>query len=401
MEKGLTFLNFHSALRNALRLRPGSTILKTVILRLMTCLPKGLFADASRYGLLIETWRHAIPRTLKALNIMPNASISDINIALSKAIGPTGPPDIERLILVQQYGLVLGQASQGLMIARKAGIIRPEVPVKSQFLRTAKAVIETILCHKRLHERRLNSIDNSLILILVFNLKFLNNILGHIGHDDMWASRQEFFQYQIDLFGVEEMPIDQKTRNDRPHAVNSMSVPFSPLINVNTAVKTLLDEDRYTSARSVLQRALDSEINTAGNLAGNRTKLYQLLAQVDKREGNWEDAIENLKRAYDIELSSYEAPSAIRRVEMEGKWAKLYEQAGHFDTMMSYVSLLLEKANAAHGNDAELEIKCLYRIYRLQFVKRYNSRLSDIFILLRAALVFYRSETADISQRGS
>ena len=310
LEMGLTFLNFHSALRNALRLRPGSTILETVILRLMTCLPKGLFADASRYGLLIETWRHAIPRTLEALNIMPNASISDINIALSKAIGPTGSPDMERLILVQQYGLVLGQASQGLMIARKAGMIRPEVPMESQFLRTAKAVIETILCHERLHERRLDSIDNSLMLALVFNLKFLNYMLGHIGHDDMWASRQEFFQYQIDLFGVEEMPIDQKTRNDVPHAVNSMSVLFSPLINVNTAVKTLLGEDRYTSARSVLQRALDSEINTAGNLAGNRTKLYQLLARVDKREGNWKDAIENLKKAYDMSyhLMKHQAP---------------------------------------------------------------------------------------------
>ena len=82
---------------------------------------------------------------------------------------------------------------------------------------------------------------------------------------------------------------------------------------------------------------------------------------------------------------------------MEGKWAKLYELAGHFDTMMSYVNMLLEKANAAHGNDAELEMECLLRIYRLQFVKRYNSRLSDVFILLRAALVSYRSETVDIS----
>ena len=68
---------------------------------------------------------------------------------------------------------------------------------------------------------------------------------------------------------------------------------------------------------------------------------------------------------------------------------------------MSYVNLLLEKANAAHGNDAKLEIECLLRICRLQFVKRYNSQLSDVFILLRAALVSYRSEMADISQRES
>ena len=69
--------------------------------------------------------------------------------------------------------------------------------------------------------------------------------------------------------------------------------------------------------------------------------------------------------------------------------------------MMFYVIVLLEKVNAAHGNDAGLEIECLPRIYRLQFVKRYNSRLSDIFILLRAAPVCYRAETADISQRGN
>ena len=263
LEIGLTFLNFYIALRNALRLRPGSSIvLETVILRLMTCLPKGLFADASRYGLLIETWRHAIPRTLEALKIKPNSSTSDIDISLSKAIGPTGSPDMGRLMLVQQHGLVLGQASQGFMIAEKAGLIRPEVLAESQFLRTAKDVIEIILRYERVHKRRLDCIDNPLIIALVFNLKTLNGMLGHIGHDDMWASRQEFFRYQIDLFGVEKMPNDQKTRTDVPHAVNSVSVPFSPLINANTAIKTLLDEDRYTSARSVLHRALDSEINT-------------------------------------------------------------------------------------------------------------------------------------------
>ena len=285
----------------------------------MICVPKGFFADASRYGLLIDIWRQAIPRTLKALKIIPNTSISDIKVALSKAIGPTGSPDTKSLILVTKHGLVLGLATQGLMIGEKLGIIRLEVPAESQFLRTAKAVIEAILCYERPDKRRLDNIINFLMLGLELNLKSLNNLLGYIGHDDMWASRQEFFQYRIDQFAVEEMPNEQDTRTDDPHAMNVMSVPLSPLIKAKTAVKTLLHEGRYASARSVFQRALDSEINTAGNLAGNRTKLYQLLARVDRREGNSEDAIENLKRAYDIEIPSYEVPSTIRQVEMEEK----------------------------------------------------------------------------------
>ena len=231
------------------------------------------------------------------------------------------------------------------------------------------------------------------MIVIKWNLEFLNYLLGHIGNDDIWASRQEFFQCQIHEFGVEEMPNDQKTRTDVPHSVNSMSVPFSPLIDVKTA-------ERHASARVVLQRALHSEINTAGNLAGNRTKLYQVLARVDKRGGNWDDAIEILKKACDIEISSYGAPSTIRRVQMEAKWAKLYEHAGHFDTMMSCVNVSMEKANAAHGDDAELEIECLLRICKLQFVED-NSRPSYDFILLRAALASYRSETADILRRGS
>ena len=400
LEMELTFVNFNVALRNALRLPPGSLILERIILRLISCVPRGLFADPSRHGLLIGIWKEAIPRTLDALKIMADASTANIETTLSKTLGPVASPDMERLALVQHYGLVLLQASQALMIAEKGSIIRSEVLAKSQVFRTAKAVIEAILCYKRLDKRGLNSTIDSLMFALRLNLKSIYYLQGHIGNDEFWASRQEFFQYQIQKSRVEEMPNDQETRTV-PHAVNSMSVPFSPLIDVTTAVKTLLHEDGYASARSVLQRALASEINTAGNLAGNRMKLYQLLARVDKREGNWEDVIENLKRSYSVERSSYGAPSTIRRVEVEGKWAKLYEQAGHFDTMMSYMNVLLEKANAAHGNDAELEIEYLLRIYRLQFVKKYNSRLSDIFTLLRAALVSDRSETADISQRGS
>ena len=77
---------------------------------------------------------------------MPNVSTSDIEKALSKTMEPIGSPDMERLILVEQHGLILGQASQGLMIAKEGGIIRLEVPAESQFLRTAKAVIEAIVC---------------------------------------------------------------------------------------------------------------------------------------------------------------------------------------------------------------------------------------------------------------
>ena len=77
------------------------------------------------------------------------------------------------------------------MIAEKGGIIMLKVPAEPQLLRTAKAVIEAILCHERLDKRRLSSTINALMLALKFNLKSLNYSLGHIENDDIWASRQD------------------------------------------------------------------------------------------------------------------------------------------------------------------------------------------------------------------
>jgi tetratricopeptide (TPR) repeat protein len=187
---------------------------------------------------------------------------------------------------------------------------------------------------------------------------------------------------------------------DMPTYLQSLSIPFSPLLDVDTLIPNLLASKHYTAARRNLQQALSSEVKDAGNFVGNRIKIFQLLAKVYNEEEKRQEAIENANRANELE-ANIGPLSNLQLVQHHGILARLYEKAGDIDSMRLYIRSLLTNANSSYKDDPETKIECHFHLRGLQTAKRLDSSISDIYLLLRATLVACQYENSSSSNSSS
>ena len=388
LEISLTFINFYAALRIGLRKNAGADYSSEMaILMLMTQISKGAFADPSRNDLLKPVWAMATSRALR----MHDALSSKFPASFLNSVGTfLMPPDLteeERLHHCRVYLQMLYYGE--LCIAGLGMVFTGQLKEHDYLLEKILSVLEEDLAVKDL-DSRLEHLKNMFDALKLFPSMIRYAASKNVDELGSWKLRERFIREQIQRQGVEEYPAEQKSWHDIPYAQNSMSIALASLVDVPAKIKAMASEGHFTQAHQLLQTKLDAEINRGGNQERNMATIYQLFYWLSKKEEKWLDAISHLNRANALRESTGEL-TTLHRVAWEGKLAKLYEKSGDLDTVIAYVKLLIGKANIAHTNDPAIEIACLRRVWKLDYSKRLDSIISNIFLIVRAALTLYRT----------
>ena len=388
LEISLTFINFYAALRIALRQNAGADdSSEMAIVMLMTQISKGAFADPSRYDLLKPLWAMATSRALR----MHDALSSKFQDSFLNSV-PTFlmPPDLPEVESLHHRRVYLQMLCFGELCTAGLGmVLTGQLKEQDSLLERILSVLEEDLAVTHFDSRFEH-------LKKMFDAwKLFPNIIRSAASKNVdklasWELRQRFIRERIQSQGVEEYPAEQKSWHDIPHAQNSMSIAWASLVGVPAKVKAMASEGHFAQAHQLLQTKLDAEINRGGNQERSMATIYEILYWLSKKEEKWLDAISHLNRANALRESTGEL-TTLHRVAWEGKLAKLYEKSGDVETVIAYVKLLIGKANNAHTSDPAIEIACLRRIWKLDYSRRLDSIISNIFLVVRAALTLHRT----------
>ena len=390
-EISLTFINFYAAVRVGLKRDAGHDFSSEVaIIMLIACISKGTFADPSRHDLLKPLWAVVTSRALKTLDLPFSNEPSSFATSIPTPLMPEDLPETERPSYCDAVLRMLcaGQLAMGGLGMVITGQLSQGNPLLDKILVSLEQNLAIKSFGPRLEDLHALSESWKIFLKLLSAAAFNN-----VGVKTMWEVRETFIREQIERRGVEEYPPEQKSWRDIPYKQNSMSVPFASLVDVPAKVRAMASTGHYNDARRLLQAKLDAEINQGGNQAQSRATIYELLYWVSKKEDKWLDAISHLNRAKALREFVGKVET-VQRVAWEGKLARLYEKSGDLDTVIAYAKLLISRANAVHATDPGLEIACLRQVWKLEYSKRLDSIVSDIFLVVRAASTMHRTQCA-------
>ncbi|KAF8850417.1 hypothetical protein BDZ45DRAFT_731600 [Acephala macrosclerotiorum] len=392
-EIGLSFYNYYAAALAALHKEPGDLMIESTIVVLLSILSKGVFVDKGRYELLSLVFEEILVRGIVLLDYPPEISESNITLYLSlQNCSPhsSSPETPESFAKTARTVLKVAIANQILAVIGgiKGGTFDSEKPDLDGILEKVRPHIEGILAE-------LDSYSNEKVyghmrMTLEYAWNMLSLKCDNI--DDWWQARQDYVTWASRVQG-QRFPEKQHSPMDIPRSVNSMAIPLAPVMDVKLEVERLLKSKppKTTEARQIVQMALEAELSTGSNQVDSKAHLLLLLANIDKEDEHWEDAIANTNMAYDLEDSLPRRISTETRIDRERNLVILYDKATDVDTTTHLVKRLLRRANQLHFSNPALEIEALLAAAKVSLTQRVDWEFSAIYLLSRVIVTYHRA----------
>ena len=310
-ESGLDFMNVAASVQHVIDLGMASAAEHTVSYRLVIALQRGAPADSSRIRILMVLWEKLLAAALQdskrfggeAAAHPPDHSTSSSSLVTREKQRSY----IASLRLHSSVQLVFFLACSLISLHRyhKSGRVDEFLKMLTETHAAIRALPPPTDVSKSNYELMMLSIDHMLTLAN----KSIDSRTPDVS--ELWELQDKYLRTVIGYYGVEEYPENRKTWHDIPISINSSSAFIARFTSHSRRIRKTIDEQRYSKAKELISQAILVEINEGSNHAKNLSTLLMYLSEVNKAQGDWQDALDNFEVACRYQDQLREAPMSF------------------------------------------------------------------------------------------
>ncbi|KAF2490676.1 hypothetical protein BU16DRAFT_621394 [Lophium mytilinum] len=139
---------------------------------------------------------------------------------------------------------------------------------------------------------------------------------------EVFKERMAYHRFILADEGSEEYPENQKSWEDIPFEILSLSAQFRHMILVNKGIRAAIKKKDWKEAERLVDEAFVMELNDASNDVINKADLLEIRSEIAQGQGQWRNALEHLQEAWRMQdgaiggdLSVDERKERARKVE--------------------------------------------------------------------------------------
>jgi hypothetical protein len=106
-----------------------------------------------------------------------------------------------------------------------------------------------------------------------------------MSHAEMWKRREEYQRYMMAELGLESYPSTQKSWEDIPIEVLSLSAQFAHMVTASKKIRVAIERKDWMEAERLVDQMLVREINELSNDPVNKAELMEFRSEIDEGKG--------------------------------------------------------------------------------------------------------------------
>ncbi|KAF2809355.1 uncharacterized protein BDZ99DRAFT_27724 [Mytilinidion resinicola] len=328
------FGNFAAATLIGLQSDTSDSLQLMCLFRLVSVIQRGVLKDPGRLRIVAVLWELALTRILKevdTLKIEAKEKPSNLLASLESLIGgltswtqPTPEPRSEEEETAEMAIFVLRGIAMNLAANLGGHFHRLHSPEAAKFIKVAQSIIDDARAHlpasippeqKEKMKRAFQHCEFGIRLVL-------NPPSNERAKSEVFKERMAYQRLILADEGSEEYPENQKSWEDIPVEILSLSAPFGHMIPIYRDIRAAIKRKDWKEAERVVDEAFVMELNDASNDIINKAGLLQIRSEIAQGQGQWKNALEHLQEAWRLQdgvsggyLSEEEQKERTRMVE--------------------------------------------------------------------------------------